>query len=320
MNISDFTYLLKEPDAINEDQTEAIESIIKQYPYFQAARAIFLKGLKNQESFRYNDQLKVTAVHSANRTVLFDFITSDVFKKPLIAPSHKEKDPMQIEVETFEEVITESVDLSTENQKVIEKSFSESSKTTENTAENQPEIEQEIVEVSKEILTSKPEADVLEIGKPLEFDKNERFSFNQWLQLSSVKPIVRETEKSTKKEIEEPSKKLEETKTKASVETEKTPSYKSPSFEEKMALIDRFIEKNPKIKPSKEAIPIENLAEGNLVDRNELATETLAKVYLAQKKYKKAIQAYKILSLKYPEKNSFFADRIQEIKNIKKNN
>ncbi len=41
--------------------------------------------------------------------------------------------------------------------------------------------------------------------------------------------------------------------------------------------------------------------------------QTLAKVYLEQKKYQKAIQAYEILILKYPEKSSFFADRISDI-------
>ena len=48
-------------------------------------------------------------------------------------------------------------------------------------------------------------------------------------------------------------------------------------------------------------------------------TETLAKVYVAQKKYKKAIQAYKILILKNPEKSGFFADQIRAIKNIQEN-
>lgn len=52
----------------------------------------------------------------------------------------------------------------------------------------------------------------------------------------------------------------------------------------------------------------------------KLMTETLAKVYLEQKKYTKAIQAYEILILKYPEKSSFFADRINEIKNLQQNN
>jgi hypothetical protein len=42
-------------------------------------------------------------------------------------------------------------------------------------------------------------------------------------------------------------------------------------------------------------------------------TETLAKVYLQQNNYQKALQAYKILSLKYPEKSGFFADQIRAI-------
>jgi hypothetical protein len=47
-------------------------------------------------------------------------------------------------------------------------------------------------------------------------------------------------------------------------------------------------------------------------------TETLAKVFIKQKKYVKALEAYQILGLKYPEKNSFFADRIEEIKDLQK--
>jgi hypothetical protein len=45
-------------------------------------------------------------------------------------------------------------------------------------------------------------------------------------------------------------------------------------------------------------------------------TETLAKILVQQHKYSKALQAYKILSLKYPEKNTFFASQIKEIKRL----
>ena len=47
-------------------------------------------------------------------------------------------------------------------------------------------------------------------------------------------------------------------------------------------------------------------------------TETLAKVFVKQQKYAKALQAYQILGLKYPEKNSFFADQVKEIKRLQK--
>ena len=55
-------------------------------------------------------------------------------------------------------------------------------------------------------------------------------------------------------------------------------------------------------------------------DKSYLMTETLARVYLEQKKYSRAIQAYEILILKYPEKSSFFVDRIKDIKIIQQNN
>jgi hypothetical protein len=44
----------------------------------------------------------------------------------------------------------------------------------------------------------------------------------------------------------------------------------------------------------------------------------LAEIYLKQALWDKAINAYEVLSLKYPEKSGFFADRIKEIKKHKK--
>ena len=56
-----------------------------------------------------------------------------------------------------------------------------------------------------------------------------------------------------------------------------------------------------------------NLASQYSRTSEALMTETLAKVYLQQKNFKKALQAYHILSLKYPEKSGFFADQIRAV-------
>ena len=91
------------------------------------------------------------------------------------------------------------------------------------------------------------------------------------------------------------------------------------SLEDKIKLIDTFLENQPKIPPVRQDQPKVDLSENNEFNKEELMTETLAKVYLQQKKYKKALYAYKILSLKYPEKNTFFADQIKRIKQLQQN-
>ena len=85
-------------------------------------------------------------------------------------------------------------------------------------------------------------------------------------------------------------------------------------------MIDRFIETNPKIIPSKTAPQTVINIEKSEEDSSLLMTETLAKIYLEQKKYQKAIQAYQILILKYPEKSVLFAQRIEDIKALQQYN
>tara|TARA_B100001250_G_C19816868_1_gene798961 strand:+ start:5476 stop:5991 length:516 start_codon:yes stop_codon:yes gene_type:complete len=53
----------------------------------------------------------------------------------------------------------------------------------------------------------------------------------------------------------------------------------------------------------------------SIQDNDNLTTETLAKIYVDQGHYERAIQAYQILCLKYPKKSVFFADQIKNIKN-----
>ena len=82
--------------------------------------------------------------------------------------------------------------------------------------------------------------------------------------------------------------------------------------DKKTAIIDKFIENNPKISPIKEDVDFIVKEKSN--DISHLMTETLAQLYVEQKLYTKAIQAYKILQEKHPEKTEEFEERIEEIK------
>ena len=78
--------------------------------------------------------------------------------------------------------------------------------------------------------------------------------------------------------------------------------------------IDDFVSQNAKINPSKNAASNKDLSKENPLSKNDIMTETLAYLYWKQKKYDEAKKAFKILSLKYPEKSSLFADQIKQIK------
>ena len=240
MDIHTFKNLIQNPKKISEDETTAMGVIAKEYPYFQLAKATYLKGLKQNNNFKYNKTLKSTAAITVDRSVLFDFITD------------------------FEFTATKS---STKKESV---SVQEPSKDNDKKAA--------FLETEK----------LLEIGQPLNFNKNEVHSFNEWLQLSSKKTIQRDQEKNN------------------------TVSTLSKNKD----LIDQFIDNNPSIKPLNKDSKTISIAQ-NTYQESELMTETLAKVYLEQNKYSNAIKAYEILILKYPEKSGFFADQIKKIEYLK---
>ena len=283
MNSTDYVSIINKPDTMyHEKQIEALEKVIAEFPYFQSARALQLKGLYSQNSFKYNTALKNTAAHSVDRSVLFDFITSDTFTSiDKISYDHQALTILEIDVIDSTTILTEQ--------------------------KSQPKINS----VEQSIITSIREAaatefnesfktieEKLEIGEPLNFLKIEQHSFQEWLQLSRSKPIERENTPENNDLI-------------SLVDDEKR---------KKTELIDKFIETSPKISAVKHGTPSTVSFDINANDNSNLMTETLARVYLEQKKYQKAIQAYEILILKYPEKSSFFADRISDIKILQHNN
>ena len=121
-------------------------------------------------------------------------------------------------------------------------------------------------------------------GDPLRFNQDEMHSFSEWLRLSKIKKI-----------------------------------RKPETINEVTNLVNDFVNEKKNINYinkelfSNPGVTLEN----SLIENDEIITPTLAKVYLEQGHLEKAILAYKKLSLKYPEKNSFFANQIKLITKLK---
>ena len=298
MNSKELTYILQHPETLNKEQTESLKNVLDEFPYFQSARAIYLKGLKNQDSYKYNQELKTTAAYTTDRSILFDFITSDSFLQNEISLNIKQN------LQNLKDIEVEVEDISVEKSIQVDNDLRSQIRETVNVLdpelfqrkfENKESSEEESNQIKKQTSTKKESIkEILNIGKPLEFDKNETHSFHEWLKLTQFKPIDRSSESSEKQEVS----KEEETRLK------------------KFELIDKFISNKPKISPDKETSSSTNLAKERMIQPESLMTETLARIYVEQKNYEKAIQSYKILSLKYPEKSGFFADQIKAIKKI----
>ncbi|WP_454981961.1 hypothetical protein [Capnocytophaga granulosa] len=286
MTATDLSLILKQPNHITLSQVYELENIIHEYPYFQVVKAIYLKILYAQESYRYNKELKITAAHIGNRTLLFDFITSTAFKDKK-SVLKKEEMPKAYADEAIPSEFTTYV-----TGDVFEKK--EFYPVT-------PTPEQEQVPPSPQ----EPK-EALHMGKPIDFKPTDKQSFATWLQVTRYKPIDRRTTQAAP--------------------TVELPFVDKNIFEEgderakKFDLIDKFLQANPKIEVNKDDDTPSNI---EIVEKKDIGrqfmTETLAKVYLEQGKYAEAIQAYQILMLKNPAKSAYFAEQIAMIRKLQQN-
>lgn len=292
MNTKTYLYLLANPQKISQEHQVELSVLIEEYPYFQSARALQLKGLKNSNNYLYNDSLKLTAAYTADRNVLFEYITSDHFIQNEISELIQQHDESVIEIEVVSENISKQVSIEIDNQ-IKELKKAEAILNPDLFHRKEGYIN-ELVEANKTEATPSIK-EILEVeleeNQPLDFTKEDGHSFSEWLKLTSATPIIRE-------EIKE----------------------NSSINKRNLDLIDKFIQDKPKLKQGVNSTKTgaNNESQKNLASQysrtsEALMTETLAKVYLQQKNFKKALQAYHILSLKYPEKSGFFADQIRAV-------
>ena len=202
--------------------------------------------------------------------------------------------------------------------------------------ENELEIKQETIRTN--FVLTEPQQAVDEVQEPFEpnnetepsldsLDSSISHSFSEWLTHS--KSIVKEGyKKPTFSSIQQQEKPIINIKTNnndeiADFRNEKSSTPSHPLKKSSKEIIEKFIQEEPRIqsskgfsKPKTEFFNPIDVAKQSVAEDIAFVSETLAKIYLQQQNYNKAIDAYESLRLKYPEKRLYFATQIKKIRKI----
>lgn len=316
MNKNDFIRYIRQPADIRNINSSEITYLIEKFPYFQSAHLVYAAYLSSKDDIQFHDQLKLTAAHVNDRSVLYWLIynQSEITTTEQITNSEKiplSQDNTTITVaDTYQaEAVTES-----EPEPQAKKQPEEISETeiqnpdeavTIPTVESKTDVDSVALQSeAKTVEEIKPETNAPVDEKIIRevSEKPAATSYNQpetfLLNIISKRVISGQStgEKSTlKPELQKP----------ISVVPEKVPD-----------LIDKFIKEEPRIsKPRRDFFNPSNMAENSSIDKEDIVSETLAKIYISQNLFHKALKIYQKLYLLIPEKSAYFAAQIQDLEN-----
>jgi hypothetical protein len=313
MNRSDFLNMMGSKAPLNRSLLGDVYELVDLFPYFQSAHLLLLKGLKDNEDIKFEKQLRSSSVHIADREVLYYLLKTE-----------KQKDPVQENITADAEPVTAQSLTNTgetpdTEQTVIETAknsdllITEFEKGMEKPGGEEPEGETSAV-ISHSVLVQ-GNNDIDENDRViLIMDEN---SEGEEEKIFFMDPGFSVPEKDELLELEtgENSSSTDEYEHDIKVSGAETDS-KGSRKKLQTELIDKFIITNPRIEPVREKsnLPVEDLSMPHVEEKESFVTETLARIYVTQGYYSKAIEIYEKLSLKFPEKSSYFAAQIEKVK------
>ena len=339
MNREEFLKYLESPGQLDKRSILEMHELLNEFPYFQTAHLMLLRNLYVLGNIKFDSQLKKSAAFIGNRSVLYYLL-----QRPGITVGGEsgESKPYQ----KTEEPVTEKL-----KDKVPEKKESEVSITMETGEKMKPEqadkqgkealadvILKRIEEIKKgkeDVQEKNISAGALPIaGKILnEFAEKKKpekraesqtkdSKVNQILEIGNENEIIEDIY-GEKEQLD-----ADELKIMAGddelleLEEENIQENSRDTADEKVKndeLINKFIINSPHILPKKPDVSDKeqtDISESSGRENEGFITETLAKIYINQGYYSKAIFAYEKLSLKFPEKSSYFATQIEKIKKL----
>jgi hypothetical protein len=314
MNKNDFLSLIGSSTPVDRQVLAELNELVNIFPYFQTAHLLLLKGLKDNSDIRFENQLRNSAIHIADREVLFNLLKmapvgfeNEIFEvpeeEPVMVEPEREKQVMEATV--FDGDIEQTVIESARNSEdlIIEIERDQEEKSDEDQSESTDKILERTIMGSIEPEIEEPDIDVPVEGALLIDDTPDEpeekiFYMDPGFSVPISEEKILPEVNTTPADLAEPVNNL---------------NKKSQAD-----LIDKFISLNPRIEPrtDKTEHPVVDLSTPYLEEKGGLVTETLARIYVNQGYYSKAIEIYEKLSLKFPEKSGYFATQIEKIKAI----
>jgi hypothetical protein len=309
VKLEQFIELVKTPSQTGEQHIPSIEKILSDYPYFQTAHLLYAKALHSSNHINYRNTLKKTAVVAGNRTVLYRLIQSPAQITKEVLSVAKEETKAQVKTEkqvsnvsiTYDVVPTIKHETVHETQNPQPEIVQPDPDSYRDKIEEPETIKQESLDevIMKPVLEAYVDTEVLKITEKESPETAEK-SFSDWLKtLADHKPLPDNSLKKAEKQ---------------EARTENEP-VKSVPKQKQQEIMEKLLNADLRMKRDPDKKFYEATEKSKVIENEELVTETLAKIYKLQGNNSKAIRAYEILSLKFPEKSAYFAALITEIKN-----
>ena len=314
MQAKEFINYIKNPNSLEKDSVKELQKLVNDFPYFQSAHLLLSLASKKWDASVYQKSLKKTAIVVTNRSHLFNLIQQFEISNTVIEDSDHQRLVLEEVLEPIDS--TKELNILKATELLIENSDSEISE-TEFQQKTKPNAEEVLEnEIAKQVVGAIVEKQMLNLSDTqLVFNQNkEPGNFTDWLRLiqKSNKQLSAENILDVNTE--------NNTDIKTRLEKGKIINQESALNKKlkNLALIDKIIEKSPgqiKIKDDQKFYSPEQNAKESLLENEHLVSETLAKIYALQGSVNKAVRAYEILSLKFPQKSAYFASLIQKLKN-----
>ena len=286
---------IRHPEYLNKDSLFELRGLLARYPYFQTVRLLYLKNLFLLQDSSFKEELRKSALYIADLSVLFYYIEGE----RLVIKQH----PSEKSVSGDNSSSDRTLDL-------IDRFLSDLS---EEPAMELPLPSEVSVDYTSILLQEPDEVS----GEPVMLKGQELI--DSFIEKSKDVSVV--TSKSENSSLQEPEICSEDKEKDAGLEEVKLPepdSLENHPVEEELSTGETaepdLLEV---VKP--ESVSSVSQEEPEKVDDDldeSYFTETLAKIYVKQQRYDKALEIIKKLNLKYSKKNAYFADQIRFLEKL----